>query len=121
MTHGENCEPEVRGAEILTGSGGPTLSLLRPNSFFLLHHVALEYSEGETGILDCCCISGDGVWYEGRKDSSFDVCRKCFNESALEVLEVTDLAALAEVLLRNMAASLAASAPRARTWRAVMP
>lgn len=31
---------------MLTGRGGPTLSLfLPPKSFFLLHHVALEYFE----------------------------------------------------------------------------
>lgn len=53
--------------------------------------------------------------------SSFELARNCLSELSLVVRDDTDLATLAEVLLRWMYATSAASAPLARTIRAVIP
>lgn len=97
------------------------LSFLRLKNFFLLHQVAREYKEGEIGAFVCICGSGEGLRYEGKVYSSFELARNCLSELSVVVRDDTDLATLAEVLLRWIYATSAASAPRARTWRAVIP
>lgn len=117
---------------MLIGSGGARLSrslFLPPNSFFLVQFVAREYfDDGESGISSRTgeSLVGDFVWYDGRSDSRLPV-RKLKGLDGLvgvngkDVCSVGSPGAAAAVMLLDIGVFITATAPWARTCRAVIP